>query len=128
MKRVYGQLIEADKPAPKEPKRIWDNYKELFEVQKSDKIKFVVAAATRDGFRYINIREFYWQSRMERWKPGRDGITIPLYAPINKGEKIINPAADMIEALRAIGPHLEAMELAEPENEVWWPPKEDTAE
>ena len=124
MKRVVGTLIEPDKPAPKEPKRIWDNYKELFEIQKSDKIKFVVAAATRDGFRYINIREFYYQVRNGEWRPGRDGITIPLHAPINKGEKIIHPAAEMFEALQTAANYAEALELADPEHEVWWPPKE----
>ena len=35
----------------KEPKRLWDNYKVIGEVQKSDKIKFIIAAGIRDGER-----------------------------------------------------------------------------
>lgn len=109
------------------PKKVWDNYKELFEIQKSDRIKFVVAAATRDGFRYINIREFYFKVRDGVWKPGRDGITIPLMAPLNKGESLIKPAEAMYEALAQAMHYTENMELADPEHEVWWPPKEDEA-
>lgn len=110
--------------ATTKPKRIWDNYVELFEVQKSDRIKFVVAAATRDGFRYINIREFYLRQRDLEWRPGRDGITIPLKAPIDKGTKMIYPAGDMIVAIKKAMEHVETMALSDPEHEVWYPPKE----
>ena len=48
-----------------EQKRIWDNFKEIGEVRKSDSIKFVIAAAIRDGVKYINIREFYKRKRDE---------------------------------------------------------------
>ena len=95
------------------PKKVWDNYRELFEIQKSDRIKFVVAAATRDGFRYINIREFYFKVKDGVWKPGRDGITIPLRAPLNKGESNIWPATDMLEHLREAIAYADGMELAD---------------
>ena len=100
-------------------KRIWDNYIELFEIQKSERIKFVVSAATRDGFRYINIREFYLRQRDLEWRPGRDGITIPLKAPIDKGKKMIYPAGDMLVAIKKAMEHVETMELYDPENAVW---------
>jgi hypothetical protein len=124
MKRVMGTLIEPDKPAPKVPKRIWDNYMELYEVQKSDKIKFVIAAATRDGFRYINIREFYMRARDGVWKPGRDGITIPIVAPIEKGAKMLYPVEEMLTFISATADYVKLMELADPEHEVWYPPKD----
>ena len=100
-------------------KRIWDNYVDLFEVRKSDRIKFVVAAATRDGFRYINIREFYLRQRDQEWRPGRDGITIPLKAPVEKGKKMIYPAGDMMDAIRKAMEYVETMELSDPEHAVW---------
>lgn len=106
------------------PKRIWDNYMPLFEIRKSDRIKFVVAAATRDGFRYVNIREFYLRQRDQEWRPGRDGITIPLKAPVDKGTKMIYPAGDMLDAIRKAMEHVETMPLSDPANEVWFPPKE----
>lgn len=111
----------------KKPKRIWDNYKEIGEVRKSDRIKFVIAAATRDGFRYINIREFYFKVKDGEWKPGRDGITIPLMAPINKGEKIITPANKMLEVVQYAMNYVEGMELSDPDHAVWYTPKEEDA-
>lgn len=104
-------------------KRIWDNYIDLFEVRKSDRIKFVVAAATRDGFRYINIREFYLRQRDNVWRPGRDGITIPLKAPVDKGTKAIFPAHDMLDAIRKTMEYVETMALSDPNHAVWSEPK-----
>lgn len=110
--------------ADNKPRRIWDNYKELFEIQKSERIKFVVAIATRDGYRYINIREFYCRMRDGIWKPGRDGITIPLHVPLANGTKLIHPATEMFCSLEKAMTLAEIMELADPEHEVWYPPKE----
>lgn len=76
---------------PETRKRLWDNYEVVGEVQKSDSIKFVVAAAIRDGVRYINVREFYMRKTDEVWMPGRDGITIPIVYPIKQGSELIRP-------------------------------------
>ena len=100
-------------------RRIWDNFKEIGEVRKSDGIKFVIAAATREGFRYINIREFYYTKKSGEWKPGRDGITIPLKAPLNKGEKFIEPYANLFGVLDAAAKYVETMELMDEEHAVW---------
>lgn len=100
-------------------KRIWDNYEVVGEVRKSDGIKFVVAAATREGFRYINIREFYFRKKDGVWKPGRDGITIPLKAGLNKGETFIEPFARLIEILASASEHAATMDLMNEENAVW---------
>lgn len=106
-----------------EKKRIWDNYVVIGEVQKSDSIKFVVAAATRDGFRYINIREFYIRKRDNVWMPGRDGITIPLKAGLNKGEKFIEPFKNMMKLLANTAESAEAIELINEANAVYMPKK-----
>lgn len=100
-------------------KRIWDNYKVISEVRKSDSIKFVIAAATREGFRYINIREFYLRKTDGEWKPGRDGITIPLVAPLNKGEQFIKPYEDLLVALKEAMNEANTMELMDEANAVW---------
>lgn len=105
-------------------KKIWDNFKEITEIRKSDGIKFVVAAATRNGFRYINIREFYMRKRDGVWMPGRDGITIPLKAPLNKGEEFIYPSADMQHALSIAADVASKMELDDDKNAVYMPTKE----
>lgn len=100
-------------------KRIWDNFEEVAEVRKSDSIKFVIAAATRDGFRYINIREFYLRKRDNVWMPGRDGITIPLKAPLNKGAEFIKPIVDMLNAIGEARDVADTMELMDDTKAVW---------
>lgn len=100
-------------------KRIWDNYAVIGEVQKSNKIKFVIAAGIRDGVRYINIREFYLRQRDGVWKPGRDGITVPLKIPVDNGTRIIEPYNDFIKVLEETKEALEIMELADDENAVY---------
>lgn len=102
-----------------EMQKIWDNYKVIGEVRKSEGIKFVVAAATREGFRYINIREFYFRKRDGVWKPGRDGLTIPIKAPLSKGTKIIEPAKHMLEMLAVTAEAAEKLELANDDNAVY---------
>lgn len=100
-------------------KRIWDNYAIIGEVFKSSSIKFVIAAGIRDGVRYINIREFYLRKRDNEWKPGRDGITVPLKIPVDKGTRIIEPYGEFIRLLVETKEALEVMELADEENAVY---------
>lgn len=107
-----------------ELKKIWDNYKEIAEVQKSDSIKLVVSSAIRDGVKYINIREFYKRKRDEVWMPGRDGITVPLMVPVESGTKRINVYVPFAEALRKAAAALETMELSDEAHAVYYTPKE----
>lgn len=103
----------------KKMKRIWDNYEVVGEVRKSDGIKFVVGVGTREGFRYINIREFYFRKRDGEWKPGRDGITIPLIAGLNKGAEFIKPFEVMVGMLNEASERAATMDLMNEENAVW---------
>lgn len=102
-----------------EKKRLWDNYQVVGEVQKSDKIKFVVGAGIRDGVKYVNIREFYYTKRDSTWKPGRDGITIPLLVPIEKGTKLIKPFEGFIDILNKTVEVLSDMPLSDINNAVY---------
>ena len=105
-------------------KKIWDNFQEIGEVRKSDGIKFVIAAATRDGYRYVNIREFYMRKKDGVWMPGRDGITIPLRAPLNKGESFITPAHNIVELLQEAMNIAIKLDLADDSKAVYMPKKE----
>ena len=107
-----------------EMKRIWDNYKVIGEVQKSAAIKFIIAAAIRDGVRYINVREFYLRKRDGVWKPGRDGITIPLIVPVEKGTKFLTPYKELIKLVISCATELKTMPLADEANAVYMPKKE----
>jgi hypothetical protein len=113
--------VEKDEPTMK---RIWDNYKVIGEVSKSGSIKFVVGAAIRDGVKYINIREFYIRKRDNVWMPGRDGITIPLVVPVNKGAEHLTPYAEMTELIHKAVAELEIMPLADEANAVFIEKKE----
>lgn len=100
-------------------KRIWDNYLVVGEVQKSAAIKFVVGAAIRDGVKYINVREFYLRKRDGVWMPGRDGITIPLVVPINRGQERLTPYVEIANLFSNTATVLQTMELADPEHAVY---------
>ena len=107
-------------------KRLWDNYKVVGEVQKSDKIKFVIGAGIRDGVRYINIREFYFRKRDNTWNPGKDGITIPLTVPIESGAKLIKPYEALITMIGEAVNELSTMELYDEANAGYIPKKGDS--
>lgn len=115
MQTVKGKLV----------KRVWDNYRVIGEVQKSDCIKFVVAAAVRDGVKYINIREFYMRKRDGIWKPGRDGITIPMLVPVEKGTVLIKPYKELIKLFDQAGEELRTMELYDEKTAVYIEDKVD---
>lgn len=104
----------------KAPKRIWDNYKVIGEVQKSDKTKLVIAAAIRDGVKYISIREFYLRQRDNEWKPSKDGITVPISIPINKGTDKIFPYDVFTTLLSAAAKELKDMPLYDHNNAVYY--------
>lgn len=114
-----------------DPRKLWDNYQEVAVIQKSDRLRFVVAACTREGYRCINIREFYFVKRDNAWKPGRDGIMIPIAAPLHKTRKpdpnnppkLIYPMREMLLALEQAADIAAEMDLEDPENEVWLMPK-----
>lgn len=110
---IQGTTVEA-------PKRIWDNYKVIGDTQKSDRIKLVVAAAIRDGVKYINIREFYLRQRDNEWRPGRDGITVPINIPINKGTDMIFPYDAFITLLAAAAKELKDMPLYDSNNAIYY--------
>ena len=107
-----------------EKKRIWDNFKEIGEVRKSGSIKFIIAAAIRDGVKYINIREFYKRKRDNVWMPGRDGITIPLIVPIEQGKARLAPYTEMIDIINRAAAELKTMELLDEEHAVYIERKE----
>lgn len=119
-----------------DPKKLWDNYEEIAVVQKSDRLRFVIAACTREGYRCVNIREFYYVKRDDVWKPGRDGIMIPVAAPMHKTRKpdpnnppkLIYPMSEMLLALAQAAEVATEMALSDPDNEVWLLPRADVKE
>lgn len=106
-------------------RKVWDNYIVVSEVRKNDRLKFVLAAGTRDGYRCLSIREFYRRRRDKTWQPGREGILIPLKSPFygdikdNPNPIMIEPLYDLLKALPEALKVVETMELSNPENAIW---------
>lgn len=121
VKGAIVQIKQSTKRAKKYdgPKKLWDNYEVVGDVQKSTYIKFVVGAGIRDGVRYINIREFYLRRKDNTWMPGRDGITIPLVMPIEDGMKRVTPHQQLTEVLNKAVLRLNEMELYDEEKAVY---------
>jgi hypothetical protein len=103
-------------------KKVWDNYKVVGEATKGPKNKFVVGLGTRDGVKYINIREFYKCKRDNHWKPSLSGIAIPIEFPIVTGDdvKILKPANGIAILIKMAKELAVDFELADPEHEVWY--------
>lgn len=100
-------------------KRIWDNFEVIGEVKKSEATRLVVAAAIRDGYRCVNVREFYLKKSTQEWKPARDGINVPILVPLNQGTEYIKPATDLIDLLLKCCNRLPQMELLDEEKAVY---------
>lgn len=101
-------------------KKLWDNYKVIGEAQKNERLKLVVGAGTRDGYRCISIREFYYKKSTDEWKPGKDGITFSLKAPINKGESFVHTWDELKLILEEAAKHAATMDLLDEDNAIYW--------
>ena len=110
-------------------RKLWDNYKIIGEVRKGERYKFVIAAATMNGFRFVTIREFYYRVGDSSWQPGKDGISIPVIVPLDRRNpvngklQVITPMKNMLSMLHEALDTASTMELADPENELWFTPK-----
>jgi hypothetical protein len=106
-------------------KRIWDNYAVVGGLQKSPRQKFVFGAGVRDGIKYINIREFYYSKKRQEWRPGRDGITVPIVYPLELNTKQLKPWEMFIALFLKTADQLETMELYDEDNSVYMMVKEN---
>jgi hypothetical protein len=98
---------------------IWDNYKVIGMVAKSESKKIEVAIGVRDGVKSIFLHEMYYHPRDGRdWQSYRYGIVIPLLIPVMKGTGRLRPFEKLLPLLAQAVIELEDMELADPEHEV----------
>lgn len=123
-----GEANRAIREAEKrKPTRMWDNYEEVAVIQKSVRLRFSIAACTRDGFRCVVIRELYFRKRDGQWMPSKNGIMIPIMSPItrtatpdpNNLPQIVYPMREILLALAQAADVAEHMELADPDKAVW---------
>ena len=111
-----------------EMKRIWDNFETIGEVQKTDRTKFMVSTATRDGYRYVVVREFYKAVKTDTWHPAKDGIMIPLAVPLKNNGGTITPATDLFGMLKTAILQAAKMELMDESKMVFVERKQKNAD
>ena len=56
----------------------WDKEEVVAEVNKSDKGKYIITKAEKSGKQYIGIREWYCTQNDPTWKPGKNGMNLPM--------------------------------------------------
>lgn len=102
--------------------KMYDNYRPIADIRKSTRKCIRVAIGTRDGYRYVILREFYKSRTSDGWVPGREGMIIPLTGVIFSEDdppKFINVCETLfntcIEALH----EAETMELYDKENALY---------
>lgn len=144
MKVAHARALDYDKAAtlakskaPKESmvpvvltrtygiRKIYDNYQVIAEIEKDARHRIRVAAGTLDGYRYVILREFYYSKREDTWKPGREGMFIPLVVPFKTAGSSIptfkDIGAEFFESVTKAMEVAKTMPLADAENTVYIP-------
>lgn len=85
--------------AKKTDKIVWYNHEQLKIVQKTASSRLDCSLVTRDGVKYINIREMYRRKSDLEWKYGINGFAVPFMVPGDDGE-ILYPAKELLEMLQ----------------------------
>lgn len=97
--------------------RIWDTYRYVTEIRKSDKAFLKFYATVRDGVRYIFMQEYVQHT--DGIKPTTNSLTVPMYIPIDKGTDIIKPFIEFVKAYQeVIVAHNTDVPLDDPETAV----------
>ena len=102
-------------------KRIWDNCELIGEVMKTGSSKLKVELTARDGVKYLNIREWYMTKREQVWKPGMNGVAIPIAIPIEG--KVAQPVANIVELINIALAKAPDFEIENEANAVYAQPK-----
>lgn len=61
--------------------KIWDNHEIIADVPTDDAHFIRIVSGTIDGYRYVTLREFYYNHGDGEFKAGKNGIRIPMFAP-----------------------------------------------
>lgn len=127
------KAVPLTRAKPRTPKKLWDNSIVIGEVMKTPRKKFVLTATTKDGYRNLLIREFYKVTMgpyKGQWFPGKYGIMVPLkvfsdFLEASKGNRVemLTPLEDLLKMMQEAIEVVRTMDLADPENEVWYYPK-----
>lgn len=98
-------------------KKVWDNCQLIGEVMKSPSTKLRIELVTREGVKYVNIREWYMKKSEQTWKPGLAGFAMPVMIPMD-GE-VDTPAMNLVDTITEALEKAPAFKLADDDNAVW---------
>lgn len=100
-------------------RRLWDNNKELGHVMRADSTKISLHLVTRDGIKYVNLRDFYQKRTDGEWRASSTGIVIPYIVPVKRGKERIEPFKEVMQLLRQAEELLVDFPLADKDNAVY---------
>ena len=103
-------------------RKIWDNYEIIADVKTDDRRFIRIATGTLDGFRYVTLREFYYHARDEVFKPGKNGLRIPMSSPFyedHSGPTIRKVGIEFLEHFIRAFDVAQTMSLADPKNAMY---------
>lgn len=92
-------------------RKIFDNYEIIADIPKGDRYRIRIAAGTLNGQRLVTLREFYYHKGEDTWKPGRDGMYIPMFAPFKTEGSDVPTIKDVGNAF--LESFIRAMEVAQ---------------
>lgn len=104
--------------------KMYDNYRPIEDIRVSERKCIRVAIGTRDGYRYVVLREFYRKVNdpEDGWMPGRDGLIIPVTGvvfSVDDPPKFIEVCKPLFEACTRALHEAETMELYDKENALY---------
>lgn len=109
-------------------RKYWDNFETIAFVQKTARQKYEIGAGTRDGGRFVSIREYYFRKYDQQWIPSKNGIAIPVMYPMSKTKrpdpdnpiKFVHPAKDVLPAIQKAFEVAQTMELSDPDKAIYF--------
>lgn len=102
--------------------KIFDNYRIIGDVEVDERHMLRIAAGTLDGYRYVTIREFYYNHYSGTFKPARFGVRIPMISPFyedGKGITLKNVGDDVLANIVKAFAEAQTMDLADPNNALY---------
>lgn len=103
--------------------KIWDNYRLLKDVRKTDATLISIGLAVKDGVKFITLREFYLKKTTNEWKPSTNGLNIPIDQPLKDGVTVIQPLDGILVAISEVLKEADAFALYDEKNAVYIPKK-----
>ena len=99
--------------------RIWDNFKTIGEIRKSERIMTRFSIGARDGIKYLHIREFVLKGKtINEWIPTWNGISVPIKMP-RLGDTPDEVVAAYIDMMQKVCDAHDDFPIYDEEHTIW---------